>query len=94
MDPRNYLGNCEAKACVDIPPVTPIHEMLDKMTALSVDIKDHVRYIESSMFPMTGNCGEVYPVDEGCYNIHDAIKHIMNELVVTHDALLRIKNCL
>ena len=93
MDPRNYIGNCESKTCSDMP-LTPMHEMLDKMTALAGEIRENARYIDSSMFPINGKCAEAYPTDDGCYNMHDAIRRIMNELAIAHETLVRIRSCL
>lgn len=95
MDPRNYIGRGEeAKCCVPEIPITPIHEMLAKMNELAIDIREHARYIDSSLLPVNGKCAEAFPTSEGPDNMHEAIKQIMNELVIANETLVRVRNCL
>lgn len=93
MDPKNYIGSCEAKVCSDMP-ITPIHEMLAKMNELAITIRENARYIDSSLLPVNGKCAEAYPTNEGPDNMYEAIKSIMNELVIANETLARVRACL
>ena len=95
MDPRMF-GNCEAKVCSDSPaPITPMHEMLLKMNALAIDIRDTARFIDSSLLPSYNARNEPIPTtDYTPDNMHDHIRTIVQTLAIANDTLMRIRDCL
>ena len=90
MYPTNYNENCEAKTCAE-PPTVPIHEVLEKLTALSDDIRNHANYIDSTLFPAR----EQMPTDarpDDILNVYDHLSKIGYTLSVANDVLMRIRD--
>lgn len=81
---------CDAKMCAE-PPIVPIHEVLEKLTALSDDIRGHANYIDSTLFPSR----DQVPFDarpDDVLNIYDHLRKIGQTLSVANDVLMRVRD--
>lgn len=83
--------NCDAKVCAGEAPVMPLHEILEKLNALSDDIRINSEFIDSALFPARPQRPLENLPDE-IPNMYEILRKIGCTLSEANDVLMHIRD--